>query len=88
MPANNQLYKQVVAITTDYLGPMAQRFIDGHILNHLHKQPKDLTYRDLDHIIDWSDVALACLTEDETIHAEYSARLRELNQENSQRHVS
>lgn len=73
------LYKQVIEVTTDYLGPAAKRFIDRQIQNHLHKQPENLDTNDLKKLIDWSGLALAMLTDDKEIVSEYTESLRELS---------
>lgn len=73
------LYKQVIDVTTDYLGPAAKRFIDRQIQNHLHKQPADLDHDDLKKLIDWSGLALAMLTDDKEIVSEYTESLQNLS---------
>jgi siroheme synthase (precorrin-2 oxidase/ferrochelatase) len=69
------LYKQVVAVTTDYLGPAAIRFIDRQIENHLRKEPEDLKRSDLKILADWSRLALGLLTEDTRLIDEFTERL-------------
>lgn len=72
------LYSQVVTITDAYLGPAADRFIARQVQNHLHKEPTELSNKDLDKLIDWMRVALSMLTEDQKIVEEYISRLRTL----------
>lgn len=73
-----QLYEQIVAISSDYLGPAGQRFIDRQIQNLLRKNPSDLTIKDLDVIIDWSRIALTVITEDRGVITEFIDRIRTL----------
>lgn len=78
MSNNVSLYSRVVKITHVYLGPAAERFIDRQIINHLNKQPADLSKRDLKGLIDWIQVAVSLLTEDSGIVEEYIKELRAL----------
>jgi hypothetical protein len=72
---SNSLYNQVVDITTDYLGPASQRFIDRQIENHLHKRPDQLTRADITTLISWSKIALALLTNNSKLVNEYARRI-------------
>ncbi|GAC1386924.1 MAG: hypothetical protein NVS1B7_6680 [Candidatus Saccharimonadales bacterium] len=76
-PTDN-LYQQVVQITTDYLGPTAPRFIDRQIHNHIGKAPGSLAIGDITTLIDWTKIALATLTDDSRLIEEYIGRLRAL----------
>lgn len=78
MKQNSALYAQVIAVTEDYLGPSAKRFIDRQIENHLQKKPENLTKKDLSTLNDWIIAVVALLTEDEELLAEYSNRLESL----------
>lgn len=72
------LYAEVIAVTSDYLGPAAPRFIDRQIANHLSKIPGQLTPKDMPVLINWMRSALALLTEDSKIVSEFTERLRDL----------
>jgi hypothetical protein len=74
------LYKRIVEITTEYLGPAAKRFIDRQIINHLSKNPESITHDDLEKLIEWSRISLAYLTEDLTIVDEFSNRMASLTE--------
>lgn len=69
------LYKQVIAVTSDYLGPAAPRFIDRQIANHLSKTPNELVPQDMPTLINWTRSALALLTDDHKIINEFADRL-------------
>lgn len=69
------IYRQVVAVTYDYLGPAAQRFVDREIKAHLGKKPQDLTKTDVVKLVDWSKLAFALLTEDAKMVDDYAKSL-------------
>lgn len=75
---NRSLYIQVVTLTEVYLGPAAERFVDRQIQNHLHKEPDELSQRDLLKLIDWVRVSVALMTEDPDVVEEYVQSLRSL----------
>lgn len=81
--AKLSLYDQVVETTHTYLGPAADRFIARQVQNHLHKQPQQLSAKDLDGLIDWIQIAVSLLTENSEIITDYIAELRKLASENS-----
>lgn len=72
------LFDQVVAITYDYLGPAANRFVSRQISGHLHKKPEELIRTDLPGLIDWIRLAMGFLTDDQTLIREYMGRLESL----------
>lgn len=78
---SNKLYQDILAVTSDYLGPAAQRFIDRQIANHLHKAPNKLTRKDVIKLADWSRVAMALLTDDKKIIDDFMQRLIKLTRE-------
>lgn len=71
-------YRRVVRVTHMYLGPAADRFIIRQVQNHLHKDPQELSYDDLNQLIDWIRVAVSLLTEDSALVEEYIHRLEAL----------
>ncbi|MEO6513359.1 MAG: hypothetical protein ABIR37_01590 [Candidatus Saccharimonadales bacterium] len=73
------VYDRVVRVTHVYLGPAADRFIARQVQNHLHKQPEDLSAKDLSQLIDWIRVTVSLLTEDSEIIEEYIAQLINLS---------
>lgn len=77
-PRTHDLHQQVVDIATDYLGPASRRFIDRQIVNHLGKQPEDLTYKELDELINWIEIVTALITEDKKLIEEFAGRLHML----------
>lgn len=81
MDGKMTLYARVVRITHVYLGPAADRFIARQVQNHLHKQPEELSEKDLKQLIDWIRVAVSLLTEDSEIVEEYVEQLRALIKE-------
>lgn len=72
------LYDQVVQITYGYLGPAADRFVARQIRNHLRKAPEELQKQDLHRLIDWINLAMTLLSDDQKLVARYIADLKEL----------
>jgi hypothetical protein len=72
------LYKKVVRITHNYLGPAAERFIIRQVQNHLNKEPEELSKEDLSHLIGWIRGAVSLLTEDSDMVEQYIKRLEQL----------
>lgn len=79
------LYDRVVRVTHVYLGPAADRFIARQVQNHLHKQPEDLTEKDLGKLVDWIRVTVSLLTEDSEVIEEYINQLINLTQINGKK---
>ncbi len=73
-----QLYNEVVAITEDYLGPAAERFISRQIQFHLGKQPSELAREDMPKLIEWVKVSLALLTGDAEMLADFETRVAKI----------
>lgn len=74
------IYKQVVGITYEYLGPAADRFVARQVRNHLHKDPEDLQRKDLVRLMDWMRLAMSLLSDDAQLVELYIADLEELTQ--------
>jgi hypothetical protein len=72
------LYEQVVAITYEYLGPAADRFITRQIRNHLNKEPERLQKKDLQDLADWIRLAMSLLSNDDRLVERYMAELQAL----------
>lgn len=72
------LYDEVIAITQEYLGPAAERFVTRQIETHLGKKPSELTPDDIAKLTDWIKVAIALLTEDGKMVQDYTASLMAL----------
>lgn len=78
MAARDSLHKRIVAISEDYLGPAAQRFVDRIALNHLNKSAEQLEYDDLPELITWVQLAANVMTENTAAIDEYAQRLKAL----------
>lgn len=83
MVARASIKDEVVAISRDYLGPAAERFIDRQITTHLQKDPSAINRKDLIKLIDWIKLAFALLTDDDALVNEYIRRLRKVARGNS-----
>ncbi len=82
------LYNRVVRVTHVYLGPAADRFIARQVQNHLHKQPEELSEKDLSRLIDWIRVTVSLLTEDSEVIEEYIDQLILLTKPSKERNRS
>jgi hypothetical protein len=71
----SSLYQYVIVIAEDYFGPAAHRVIDRLVANHLHKSPTDLKTKDLPELIAWSRLAVAMVTDDQTVVEEFTRRI-------------
>ncbi len=76
--SDHQLYEKVVSVTHVYLGPAADRFISRQIQNHLHKDPIDLSPKDLVKLLDWIRLSVSLLTDDSELIEEYLNQLRKI----------
>lgn len=76
--ASPTLYDDVVHVTSEYLGPAADRFVTRQIRSHLQKKPEQLKQSDLRELIDWIKLAMALLTSDDLLINEYIANLEAL----------
>ena len=74
----NELFEKVVAITEDYLGPAAPRFVTRQISFHLGKTPEELEHSDIPKLAEWTKATLAMLTDDKGIVKDYSSKILEL----------
>lgn len=72
------LHQQVVAITEDYLGPAAPRFIDRQVEFHLQKRPDEMDPSDMPKLIEWVKVSLSLLTDDKVMVDECVDKLSKL----------
>lgn len=74
----NDLYDQVVAITEEYLGPAAPRFMARQIAFHFHKSPQELAPDDLPKLIEWTKVTLGLLTENRQVIEDCTRKMSRL----------
>jgi len=74
----NNVYWNLVNITSHYLGPAAERFIDRQVQNHLKKDPKKITQNDVNKLTDWIRGAVSLLTDNESLVEDYIAQLEKL----------
>jgi hypothetical protein len=73
-----ELYKRVVSVTEDYLGPAAERFIQRLINFHLNKQPAELNRADIPKLTEWVKVSLGLLTDDKRLVDDCEKKLLKL----------
>lgn len=76
--AHGSLYDDVVSITYEYLGPAADRFVVRQYRNHLQKDPSQLRRKDLRQLIDWIQLAMRLISNDNDVIDRYIAELEAL----------
>lgn len=74
----SDVYENIIAITSDYLGPAGQRFIDRQIAFHLKKKPSEITKHDVPDLVEWVNVTLSLLTDDAKVVRDCSDRIAKL----------
>ncbi|HXE10186.1 MAG TPA: hypothetical protein VN554_02060 [Verrucomicrobiae bacterium] len=74
----NQLYEEIVIVTSRYLGPAADRFVSRQCQNHLNKRPEQLRPKDLKSLISWFSLAMGLLSEDPELVMQFESELQEL----------
>lgn len=78
MVATSNLHDEVTKIAEDYFGPVAPRFVDRLITNHLHKDPTALRRKDIAQLSNWTKLTVSMMTDDEDIIEEFVSRLQAL----------
>lgn len=72
------VYKRVLTISEDYLGPAAPRFLSRLVTNHLGKPANRITSDDLPQLVVWIKLAATVITDDELVVNDYIERLEKL----------
>jgi hypothetical protein len=68
-------YDKILEITSDYLGPASNRFLDRQIESHLKKLPQDLKQTDIQALAIRIRSGLLVLTQDEMVVDEAFKRI-------------
>jgi hypothetical protein len=74
----NELFDKVVAITEDYLGPAAPRFVTRQISFHLGKTPEELLDSDIPKLAEWTKATFSLLTDDTALVKDFGTKILEL----------
>jgi hypothetical protein len=69
---SRSVYDQVVDCVAVYFGPAAERFVAREVKAHLNKKPESLTREDIPKLHEWSKLAIALVTTDQTDIDEFS----------------
>lgn len=72
------LAEEIIAVTEDYLGLAAKRFVNRQISFHLGKKPEELTKEDIPQLAEWMKISMAFLTEDKNLVDSLAQRLLNL----------
>ena len=67
MALSKSVYKKIVDISVEYLGPAAERFIRRQITTHLGKRPEEITAKDIAELTSWVKLTFALLTENKEL---------------------
>ncbi len=65
MVRSSSVFDEVVAASTVYLGPVAERFMRRQIITHLGVAPEKLKYNEIPQLVDWTKLAFAMLTDND-----------------------
>ena len=76
-------FDEVIKIAEDYFGPAAPRVMQRLAANHLHKDPNEVTRADIDHMLQWTTLAVSAVTEDKKIIDEFSKRIGSLTEKSA-----
>lgn len=79
---SQSVYDQLIAATSELLGPASARFIDRQIDNHLHIEPRQITSKDVDTLSHWIRLSISMLSDDKETLKDYEAALQELSRAN------
>jgi hypothetical protein len=80
MTMTDALYLQVTAITEEYLGPAAERFVARQITFHLNKTPQELEIDDIPKLVEWTKVTLGLITEDRQMIEDFGDKMTRLSE--------
>jgi hypothetical protein len=78
MVSQTTLFDRVVSISSEYLGPTADRFMRRQIITHLSKEPEALEPQDIYALVDWVKLTFALLTDDTALIQSFSDELTAL----------
>jgi hypothetical protein len=78
MVGQKTVYDDITRISEDYFGPVAARFVNRLVANHLNKDPEHVTLTDLPRLITWIQLSMAMVTDETAVINEYIDRLNEL----------
>lgn len=73
------VYEQLVAATSELLGPASGRFIDRQIVSHLQIKPEDLTAKDVELLSHWIRLSIGMLSNDRKTLQAYNQALLKLS---------
>ncbi|HEY4496707.1 MAG TPA: hypothetical protein VI432_00980 [Candidatus Paceibacterota bacterium] len=86
------MYKELVTITREYLGPAADRFVERQVKSHLENkaedvlsQKDDLNKEDIENLSNWFKVSISMMTDDRKTVDDFIRKINELNNKNGSR---
>lgn len=75
MANNSDLYKKIVKISEEFLGPAGERFIRRQVETHLSIRPEDIKPQHLPELVEWTRLMFAVITDDSKIIDDFTNRL-------------
>lgn len=75
------IYEELIALTSDLLGPASARFIDRQIISHLAIEPDTITAKEVGQLSHWIRLSISVLSDDEDMIQAYTSALERLSRE-------
>ena len=79
MSSNTNLYKKVVDISEEFLGPAGERFMRRQIETHFDISAEKIQARHLPELVDWTRLTFNMITNDPQVVNDFANRLLGLN---------
>lgn len=73
------IYDQLVAATTELLGPASERFIDRQISNHLKIEPRAITAHEVADLAHWIRLSISVLSNDHDTLRTYELAIQKIS---------
>lgn len=80
----NKLYKDMLEISQEYLGPASERFVNRQISMHLDKDPANITKEDVKALLKWIRPAMAHITHNQQLIDDFTNKLKALTNDTKQ----
>ncbi len=71
---DNEIYKNAIEISQEFLGPAAERFLNRQIREHLQKKADDLSKSDIPELARWIKVSASLLT-DQKVASDFADKI-------------
>ena len=75
MSQKENLYKQIVKVSEEFLGPAGERFVQRQIETHLAIQPQKIETKHLPELVDWIKLTFTMITNDAQMVNDFANRI-------------